>query len=183
MDAALPPHVLDPLLSEDEILARVDAMAEEIHQATTEELHVVCLLSGAFLFTADLVRALSRRGRDLRMSFVRASSYGDETASSGKVSLGKLPRLAGEHVLLVDDILDTGRTLGRVRRALEGLDAAMVRTAVLLDKPERRVVDLSADHVGFSIPDRFVVGYGLDWAGRFRNLRDILAVRFVEESR
>ncbi len=183
MTTLLPPHRLDPLLDAPTIHARVAALAAEIDREAPEDLHVLVLLSGALIFAVDLVRELSRRGRDTRMSFVRASSYGDETSSSGRVSLGRLPKMAGDHMLLVDDILDTGRTIGRLKRAIDGLDAASVRTAVLLDKPERRVVDMRADHVGFSIPDTFVVGYGLDWAGRYRNLRDVHSVQFLDHAR
>lgn len=180
MTEPFPPHRIEPFLDEAAILKRVDELADEIVDAVDGELHVVALLAGAIMFTADLVRALSRRGMNVRMSFIRASSYGAGTQSSGQVGLGPLPRLVGDDVLLVDDILDTGRTLGRVGAAIESLGAKSVRTVVLLDKPSRRVVKLGADHVGFSIPDAFVIGYGLDWAGRFRNLRDVRIVRFPD---
>ncbi|MBA3684918.1 MAG: hypoxanthine phosphoribosyltransferase [Planctomycetes bacterium] len=136
---------------------------------------IVALLDGSFCFVADLVRAIPVP--DLRLHFARAASYHGGTVSSGSVTIDALPSCVGADVLVVDDILDTGRTLAAVVAALHAGGAARVRTCVLLDKPARRVpvdgVRLRADFVGFTIPDRFVVGYGLDHDGRYRHLPDV----------
>jgi len=162
------------LIGERELLRGVDTMARAIARDWSEsgELLVVALLDGVFVFVADLVRALWRHGVRSRIAFVRASSYGSGTVSTGTVQLGGESDLdvAGRTVLLVDDILDTGRTLDRAREHLGELGATTVVTAVLLDKPSRRQVPIEADHVGFEVPDRFVVGYGIDCAEDYRYL-------------
>jgi hypoxanthine phosphoribosyltransferase len=133
---------------------------------------ILGLLDGACMFTADVVRAINLP--DLELRFVRAGSY-TGTMSTGTVVLGGLPVVTGRHVVVVDDILDTGRTLATVVAALGQAGAASIRTCVLLDKPARRVPAglAHADHVGFTIADRFVVGYGLDHDGRWRQLPDV----------
>jgi hypoxanthine phosphoribosyltransferase len=132
------------------------------------ELVVVALLNGTVLFLADLIRHLSI---PLRLDFIGVSSYGAATVP-GELVFTKELRLdvQGRDVLLVDDILDTGRTMSRVRSILEKLKPRRLRTCVLLDKPARRIEAIEADYVGFTIPDLFVVGYGLDYAESFRNL-------------
>lgn len=129
---------------------------------------VVSLLNGTVLFLADLIRHLSL---PLRLDFIGVSSYGQGTVS-GDLIFTKELRLdvRGRDVLLVDDILDTGRTMTRVRGILENLQPRRIRTCVLLDKPARRIEKITADYVGFTIPDLFVVGYGLDYAESYRNL-------------
>jgi hypoxanthine phosphoribosyltransferase len=165
---------LKPLLKARAIQQRVKELGQQI---TTDHpgqaLTVLALLDGAFCFVADLVRCIELP--DLRLHFTRASSYGRHTTSRGKVSLDPLPDLAGQTVLLVDDILDTGRTMQAVK---SGLRDAVVRTCVLLDKPTRRVPDglQCADYIGFTIPDTFVVGYGLDHGGKYRHLPNICAL-------
>jgi hypoxanthine phosphoribosyltransferase len=166
---------LKPLISERKIQKRVRELAGEIaRDHAGEELAVLALMDGAFVFVADLVRHLDLPG--LRLHFVRAASYGGRRVSSGRVELGTMPDLSGRRVLIVDDILDTGRTLAAARRAVEG--ALEVKTCVLLDKPTRRVPEglQVADYIGFTVPDVFVVGYGLDWDGRLRHLPELLAV-------
>jgi hypoxanthine phosphoribosyltransferase len=160
------------------IAARVDAMARDIVAAMPSDYVMVVILNGAFMFAADLARALARHGSHPTMEFVNLKSYGDATESSGQVRvLGTLPeRLDGRAVLIVDDILDTGRTMHFARALLAGLGAAPVRLCVFLDKPARRAAAIEAEHVGFSIDDRFVVGYGLDHAKRWRGLPDLAAV-------
>ncbi len=164
-----------PLLKARILQRRVRELATEI-AADHRERHgdqplvLLALLDGACCFAVDLARALTLS--DVRLHFVRASSYGGGTVSAGRVALAPLPDLSGQVVLIVDDILDTGRTMAAVRLALVPLPT---RTCVLLDKPTRRVPEgtLTADYIGFTIPDLFVVGYGLDYAGRYRQLPDV----------
>src|SRR5688572_5171166 len=171
----MPQNRLRPLLKARAINQRVKELGQQIaadHAGQT--LTVLALLDGAFCFVADLVRCIDLP--DLRLHFVRASSYGKKTTSRGKVSLDPLPDLSGQTVLLVDDILDTGRTLQAVK---SGLPDALLHTCVLLDKPTRRVPDglQCADYIGFTIPDTFVIGYGLDHGGKYRHLPDICVLR------
>jgi hypoxanthine phosphoribosyltransferase len=163
------------LLGESELRAGVERVAAEVSgeyqdgARQDEELLVVAVLDGSVVFVADLIRELRV---PVRLSFVLARSYGQGTRS-GPLALGGLPPAAevrGRRVLLVDDILDSGRTLRTLRGELLALGAREVRTCVLLDKPARRQVAIEADHVGFVIEDVFVVGFGLDLAGRYRNL-------------
>lgn len=170
----MPQNRLKPLLKARAIHQRVKELGQQItadHAGQT--LTVLALLDGAFCFVADLVRCIDLA--DLRLHFVRASSYGKRTTSRGTVTLDPLPDLSGQTVLLVDDILDTGRTMQAVKF---GLQDAVVRTCVLLDKPTRRVPDgmQCADYIGFTIPDTFVVGYGLDHGGKYRHLPNICAL-------
>jgi len=132
------------------------------------ELVVVSLLNGTVMFLADLIRHLSL---PLRLDFIGVSSYGAGT-TSGELIFTKELRIdvRGRDVLLVDDILDTGKTIKRVLAKLRKLKPSRIKTCVLLDKPARRVEQVHADYVGFSIPDLFVIGYGLDYAERYRNL-------------
>ena len=157
------------LISERQIARRIRALSTEIQaDFLGRELVVVSLLNGTVLFLADLIRHLSM---PLRLDFVGISSYGLGTAS-GELTITKELRLdvRGRDVLLVDDILDTGRTMKRVLSMLRRLRPRRIRTCVLLDKRARRVERVEADYVGFRIPDLFVVGYGLDYAERYRNL-------------
>ena len=165
-----------PLISAETIAARVEELAAEITTAREADpanhFVVLVLLKGAFVFAADLVRALDARGATPPIDFMSVSSYGSQDVSSGDVVLETRPRIdvAGKDVLLVDDILDTGRSLQAVSRWLTAQGARRVRACVLLDKPSRRVVDVSADFRGFEVPDRFLVGYGLDHDERYRHL-------------
>jgi hypoxanthine phosphoribosyltransferase len=159
------------LFDEARIRRRVSELGSEISKRHLgSDLVVVALLKGGVVFLADLIRSISI---PLKLDFAWASSYGAKTESSGTVQLRVFPDddLSGKTVIVVDDILDTGRTLQQVCGKLKsGLGARAVETCVLLDKPARRVVDLRADWVGFSVDDVFVVGYGLDFADRYRNL-------------
>lgn len=160
------------------IQRRIDALAAEVAAAMPQDFVMVVILNGAFMFAADLARALARKGRHPTMEFINLKSYGDATESSGQVRvLGTLPEsLEGRAVLLVDDILDTGRTMQFARALLTGLGASPVQLCVFLDKPARRIAPMRAEHIGFSIEDRFVVGYGLDHAKKWRGLPDLAAV-------
>ena len=166
-------HHVERLYDEAAVAARVGELAREVAAAMPARFTLVALLQGSFVFAADLVRALAREGCEPRIEFMRVSSYGREMHSSGIVSLmGDAPQaVRGEPVLLVDDIQDTGRTLAFTRDFLVERGAARVWTCTLLDKPSRReVAGSSADFTGFTIPDVFVVGYGIDWAERYRHL-------------
>ncbi|MGI9437365.1 MAG: hypoxanthine phosphoribosyltransferase [Geminicoccaceae bacterium] len=160
------------LFEEDRIAERVALLARDIVEALGSDLTVIGILKGSFVFMADLVRALDRAGALPRIELMRLSSYGRSMQSSGEVKLiGNTPDdFEGRPVLLVDDIVDTGLSLSYGRELLEGRNAKEVWTCALLDKPSRRKVDIKADFVGFEIPDVFVVGYGIDYAERFRHL-------------
>ena len=157
------------LITERQIARRVRGLSRAIERDfARRELVVVSLLNGTVMFLADLIRHLSL---PLRLDFMGVSSYGAGTESGDLVYTKEL-RLGvkGRDVLLVDDILDTGKTLSRVRAKLQALGPRRIKTCVLLNKPARRVEQVEADYVGFEIPDVFVVGYGLDYAERYRNL-------------
>ena len=164
------------LFTGEQIRAAVDRLAGEVRATYgDEELTVVCVLHGGIVFAADLIRRLDM---PLRFGVMMASSYRGTATSAGALQVLMLPslELAGRHVLLLDDILDTGRTLKRLRDEIAALAPRSVRIAALVDKPSRRLVPLEADFRGFEIPDLFIVGYGLDWNERYRNLPDIVAL-------
>jgi hypoxanthine phosphoribosyltransferase len=157
------------LITQDDISLRLRKMAREIQRDfARQELVVVSLLNGTVMFLADLIRHLSL---PLRLDFMGVSSYGAGT-TPGQLIFTKELRLdvRGRDVLLVDDILDTGKTMMRVLEKLRQLEPRRVKTCVLLNKASRRTEDVEADYVGFEIPDVFVIGYGLDFAERYRNL-------------
>jgi hypoxanthine phosphoribosyltransferase len=169
--------VEEVLLSEETIRARVAAMGEEIsREYAGRELVIVGVLTGAVTFLADLIRNIAL---PLELDFVAMSSYGKATQSSGEVRLIKDlgHPVEGKHVLVAEDIADTGLTLRYLQETLRARNPASLRTCVLLDKPSRRMVEVPVDFRGFEIEDRFVVGYGLDYAGRYRNLPYIGVLR------
>jgi hypoxanthine phosphoribosyltransferase len=166
------------LISKPRVQKRIKELAREIRRDFPEDtLHLVGVLKGAIFFLADLARELHG---NVSFDFIAVSSYGKNTDSSGEVRLTKDLDVSIENktVLLVEDILDTGLTLHYLLRILRERMPKHLRTAVLLDKPERRVTDVHADYVGFTIPNEFVVGYGLDYAERYRNLSDVSILRF-----
>ncbi|GGD32168.1 hypoxanthine phosphoribosyltransferase [Sinisalibacter lacisalsi] len=175
------PYVIDEMISAKTIAARVEALAKEIHDTfrDTDKLVVVGLLRGSFVFIADMVRELDL---PVEVDFIEATSYGDSTESSREVRILKDLRgeIHGRDVLVVEDIVDTGYTLQHVVGLLRARAPKRLKTVALLDKPTRREVDIKADWTGFEIPDEFVVGYGIDYAQRNRNLPFIGAVRFLE---
>ncbi|MGD0207454.1 MAG: hypoxanthine phosphoribosyltransferase [Verrucomicrobiota bacterium] len=157
------------LITEGQIARRIFVMAREIERDFRgREMVVVSLLNGTVMFLADLMRHLSL---PLRLDFMGVSSYGAGT-ESGELVFTKELRLdmRGRDVLLIDDILDTGRTMSRVLPKLRALKPRRIKICVLLDKPSRRIENVKANYIGFEIPDYFVVGYGLDFAERYRNL-------------
>jgi len=162
----------DPLITELEIKVRMGQMVLEIaRDLRHKELTVVGILRGSFMFTADLVRLLYINDIHPLIDFIFVTSY-EGTESSGQLRLLRDMSLdvKGRWVLIVDDILDTGRTLNFAKDYVHERGAEQIHTCVLLDKPSRRITPINADYVGFSIEDVFVVGYGLDYLGRYRDL-------------
>jgi hypoxanthine phosphoribosyltransferase len=159
------------LISQPDIQRRIGTLAAEIEKdyPATEEIHLVAVLKGGFMFMADLVRAMSER---VTMDFMAVSSYGKDTTSSGQVRVLKDldSNLEGRHVIVVEDIVDTGLTLHYLQDLLKARRPKTMKTACLLSKPSRRKVDVTVDYIGFTIDDHFVVGYGLDYAEKYRNL-------------
>ncbi|HZY50730.1 MAG TPA: hypoxanthine phosphoribosyltransferase [Devosia sp.] len=172
-------YAIDQLISAKAIAARVEALAAEIsaHYRGTDKLVVIGLLRGSFIFIADLVRELDL---PVEVDFLEVSSYGNAMESSREVRILKDLRgeIEGRDLLVVEDIIDTGRTLRHVLDILATRHPKRIEVCALLDKPSRREVDVKARWVGFEIPDKFVVGYGIDYAQRNRNLPHIGAVRF-----
>jgi len=160
------------LLSEDQIRTRVAAMALEIRRDFPNDLHVIAVLKGAFIFLSDLVRSMPGH---VSLDFMAVSSYAKGTTTSGEVRMLKDldTTLDGRNVVIVEDIVDTGLTLTYLQDILRARNPRQLRTASLLSKPSRRQVDVKVEYIGFTIEDRFVVGYGLDFAERYRNLPHI----------
>lgn len=175
-------YVIDRMISAKSIAARVEELAKEIsdHFADTDKLIVVGLLRGSFVFIADLVRELDL---PCEVDFLETSSYGNDLQSSREVRI--LKDLSGEvkerDILVVEDIVDTGHTLKHVISLLQSRNPKRLEVCALLNKPSRREVDVKATWIGFEIPDKFVVGYGIDYAQRNRNLDHIGSVRFIDE--
>ena len=161
------------LVSKEDIAKRVKELAAEINSDYAgKPLMVVCILRGATIFFADLFRELTG---DVEVDFIAVSSYGSGVASSGEVKMLKdfSSPVAGKHLLIVEDIIDTGTTLVYLKKLLEARQPASIKLCALLDKPSRRKVELKGDYVGFEIPNEYVVGFGLDFNEKFRNLPDV----------
>lgn len=174
------------LFDEKAIAARVEELAQTIAKGLPEPTPVMIgLLTGAFIFLADLFRALGRLGVEPQVDFMAVSHYGHSMQSSGLVQIHKDSALdlKGRPVLLVDDILDSGRTLRMVRDHLAARDPSWLRTCVLLDKPGRRQVAISADYIGFEVPNVWIIGYGLDARGEGRALPYVASVEAPERAR
>ncbi len=174
-------YVIDQMISAKSIAARVESLAHEIsdHFKGTDKLVVVGLLRGSFVFIADLVRELDL---PVEVDFLETSSYGDGMESSREVRILKDIRgeICGRDILVVEDIVDTGHTLNHVVKLLQSRNPARLEVCALLNKAARREVDITAKWVGFEIPDEFVVGYGIDYGQRNRNLDHIGKVRFIK---
>lgn len=158
------------LIDQEELSARIADLAREIRQDfPSGQLHFVCVLKGAFLFLGDLIRVMEGH---VTIDFMACSSYGAGTSSTGEVRLSKDldSGLEGRDVIIVEDIVDTGLTLHYLQEILLARGPRSLRTACLLSKPSRRKIDVKVDYIGFTIEDRFVVGYGLDYAEQYRNL-------------
>jgi hypoxanthine phosphoribosyltransferase len=160
---------MNVLISADDIQGRVRSLAEEIRRDHPDGVHLVCVLKGAFMFLADLAREL---GGDVTLDFMALSSYGGSTKSSGQVQLLKDldSGLEGRDVVIVEDIVDTGLTLTYLQDILRARAPRSLKTACLLSKPSRRKTAVNVDYIGFTIEDKFVVGYGLDYGEKYRNL-------------
>ena len=160
---------MDTLIAAPDIHDRIRALAADIHRDHPDGVHLVCVLKGAFMFLADLTRALEGTAT---LDFIAVSSYGVSTKSSGQVQLLKDlgESIEGRDVVIVEDIVDTGLTLNYLQDILRARAPRRVRTACLLSKPSRRKIDVKVEYIGFEIPDKFVVGYGLDYGEKYRNL-------------
>jgi hypoxanthine phosphoribosyltransferase len=172
------------LLTSEQIQQRVHTLIDEIAQdCEAENLVMLGILRGSFIFLADLVRGFSQHNLHPRVDFIILSSYGAGTESSGTVRITHDTNedLTGADVVIVDDILDSGRTLSFAKELFLKRGARSVRTCVLLDKKTNRAVDMDADYAGFPVGDVFVVGYGLDYDNRYRELPYIATVTFLEE--
>ncbi len=172
--------VKEILIDKQTIARRVDELVDAITIDTVDNLVVIGILKGSFMFLADLMRSFHRHDVHPRIDFLTLSSYGEGTTSSGTVKIihDLREEIVGADVLLVDDILDTGQTLAFTKKLLLDRGARSVQTCVLLDKKAHRAVDLEADHAGFLIDDHFVVGYGLDYDNLYRELPHIAKVAF-----
>ncbi|HEV7239025.1 MAG TPA: hypoxanthine phosphoribosyltransferase [Thermoanaerobaculia bacterium] len=161
------------LISKDQIDQRVAEMANEISaEFTGSDLIALCVLKGAMFFCADLVRRMTM---DVALDFIQISSYGNQKYSSGVVTILKEPQLdmRGKNVLIVEDIIDSGLSIREVTTYIESRGASKVKTASFLDKPKARKVPFTPDYVGFSIDPQFVIGYGLDFAEKYRNIPEV----------
>lgn len=158
------------LLSETQIAERIKEVAKQMDEDYKgKELIAVCILKGSVVFFADLIRAMKT---PVNVEFMKVSSYGGGTTSSGKLSVGLdiLSNIEGKDVIIVEDIIDSGHTMYALKQMLQTRSPASLRVVTLLDKPARRVADITADYTCFEIEDEFVIGYGLDYAERYRDL-------------
>ena len=165
-------HHIEVLFTEEDIASRVDQIAKSVAEHQPDRLLVVPVLKGSFIFAADLIRAFFRAKLLPEVDFMMLASYRDKTKSSGQVEILRdiETDVSGRDVLLIDDILESGRTLAFAKDLLTARGASRVFTAVLLDKPGHRAADIDADFKGFDCPDKFVVGYGMDMAHAYREL-------------
>jgi hypoxanthine phosphoribosyltransferase len=169
-------RIKDVMISETDIKQRVKKIAEEIERDfNNEPIVLIVVLKGSFVFAADLIREMKG---DIKVDFISVSSYGNETETTGKVRLLKDldANITNQNVVVVEDIIDSGLTLNFLRGHLQTHKPKQIKICTLLDKPERRKVKLPVDYVGFVIPDEFIVGYGIDYAQKYRNLPHVATV-------
>lgn len=167
------------LISEDEIKKNVRRIAEEItRDFQGQEITLIGTLTGAFVFMADLAREIKL---PMTVDFIKASSYGSNTVSDGNVKITKDISfdIEGKNILVIEDIIDTGNTLSKLKQHLVLRNPKTIKLVSFLDKPSRRTVDIEADYVGIKVPDEFVVGYGIDYDNKFRNLPYIACLKFL----
>lgn len=175
-------YTFETLISREELAAKVKELGEQITRDYKDKDTVfVGILKGSFVFLSDLARAVDLN--QLEICFMMVSSYGSGTRSSGNITIKKDLEndLAGKHVLIVEDIIDSGNTLTYLKKYLAGRQAASVKICTILDKPSRRETELVPDYRGFEIPDAFVVGYGLDYDEHFRELPDLCILHLNPE--
>ena len=166
------------LISEDEVNSRIRAMGEQISRDYAgKQIHMICVLKGGSFFMCELAKRITEQ---VSIDFMSVSSYGSDTKSSGVVKIVKDldESIQGKDVLVVEDIVDSGRTLSYLMEMLRDRKPASLQLCTLLDKPDRRVVDVDVNYTGFQIPDAYVVGYGLDYDQRYRNLPYIGVISF-----
>lgn len=174
-------EVVHMMLSEEEVNSKIAEMAEKIdNDYKGKSIHLICILKGSVFFCCELAKRLTI---PVTIDFMSASSYGDSTESSGKLNIKKDldESIEGLDCLIVEDIIDSGNTLSLTQRMLAGRNPASLKLCTLLDKPARRETEVNVDYTGFVIPDEFVVGYGLDYAQKYRNLPYVGRLEFVEE--
>jgi len=171
---------INVLISEETVDAKIKEIGEKISKEYEgQEVHLLCILKGSVFFTCELAKRITV---PVTMDFMSVSSYGDGTSSSGVVRIAKDldETIEGKNVIVIEDIIDSGRTLSYLLEILQKRNPRSMKLCTLLDKPDRRVKDVKVDYVGFEIPDEFVVGYGLDYAQKYRNLPYIGVVEFVD---
>ena len=169
------------LVEEEEVDKRIKEVADQINKDYEgKQIHMICILRGSVFFCADLAKKITV---PVSMDFMAASSYGNEVKSSGQLMITKDldDDIDGRHCLIVEDIIDSGNTLSKICGLLAARNPASLKIATLLDKPDRREVDVEVDYTGFVVPDKFIVGYGLDYAQKYRNLPYLGEVEFVDE--
>lgn len=174
-------EVIHEMFSEEQVNEKIVEIAEELNKAYAgKSLHLICILKGSIFFFTELAKHLTV---PVTMDFMAASSYGSQTSSSGELLIRKDldESIEGLHCLIIEDIIDSGNTLSKVKKMLQGRNPASLEICTLLDKPERRETQVDVEYTGFVIPDAFVVGYGLDYDQKYRNLPYIGVLEFVEE--
>ena len=172
---------ISPLITKEKLLERIDALASQIEKDYEgKDIHFICVLKGGVMFMVDLARAIKK---NVYLHFMDVSSYGDSMESSGniKILMDLDESIKGKNVIIVEDIVDSGRTLSTLKGILLSREPESLKICTLLDKPDRRVSDVEIDYTGFKIPDEFVVGCGLDYAQKYRNLDYIGIISFEEE--
>lgn len=171
-------HHIETLLTEEAVNERIKELGAQISRDYAgKSIHLICILKGSVYFTCELAKRITI---PVTMDFMQCSSYGAETKSSGIVKLAKDldEPITGKNVLIIEDIIDSGRTLNHLKNLLGQREPESLKLCTLLDKPSRRVVDVDVEYVGFEIEDKFVVGYGLDYDQQYRNLPYIGVVNF-----
>lgn len=171
-------HHIEVMIDEAVVDARIQELGEEISRDYAgKSVHLICILKGSVYFTCELAKRITI---PVTMDFMQCSSYGAATKSSGVVKLAKDldEAITGLNVIIIEDIIDSGRTLAHLKNLLTQRNPESLKICTLLDKPERRVVDVEVDYTGFEIEDKFVVGYGLDYAQQYRNLPYIGVIKF-----
>ncbi|MDD3569653.1 MAG: hypoxanthine phosphoribosyltransferase [Lachnospiraceae bacterium] len=174
-------ETIETLISKETIIEKIKEIAKQIEKDYEgKDIHFICVLKGGVIFMVDLARNINK---NVYINFMDVSSYGNSTESSGnlKILMDLDEPIAGKDVIIVEDIVDSGRTLSMLKELLLSRNPASLRICTLLDKPDRRVSKVDIDYTGFRIPDEFVVGYGLDYAQKYRNLDFIGVISFEEE--